>query len=318
MSEIEDIVKCTECNSRELEKDGFKGELYCKDCGLVLYEKEIEVVVSGREKQQDPESEKIYDGNREGYFLGSHVGTTMKDGSLDRTRLGRSIRRAERMTLTSSQRSQQRGIIQLNMLCGEMETPRNIREQAIWLYKKLYKENNMGGTSMETRAASILYFTYKDNNINVRIDEICEKNGSHQRQVSKFARKIAIISKKPWVLSRRDVGADISKYCNMLDIHQEVAKEIHILGEYVDKMGEALCLQMGQGWTAGIIYIGVKITGLRSVRTQREIAEVCGITEVTLRNNYRLILDNLGITRKRIEEGNLTAQDIVTGAYKNE
>jgi len=318
MEEIEDIVKCTECKSRNLKKDRMRAEIYCKDCGLVLAEDMLEETITGREKPADPDSARIYEPNKEGYFLGSQVGLFNNDGTLDRTRLGRSLRRAERQTLTSPQRSIQKGIIQLNMLCGELETPKNIKEQAVWLYKRLYKEKKMSGTSMEVRAAAILYFTYKDNHINIRPDEICDKNGAHQRQVSKFTRKIAIFCKKPWVLSRRDIGADINKYCSQLGMHQEVIKEIHKLGQFVDKMGEALCLQLGQGWTSGIIYIGVKTTGLKSVRTQKEISETCGVTEVTLRNNYRMILEHLGITRKQIEDGEITTDSIITGAYKNE
>ena len=34
--DIEDIVKCTECGSRNLEKDVSRGELVCSHCGLVL------------------------------------------------------------------------------------------------------------------------------------------------------------------------------------------------------------------------------------------------------------------------------------------
>ena len=204
------------------------------------------------------------------------------------------------------------------MLCGDAETPRTVREQAIWNYKKIYKERKMSGTSMETRCAAILYFTYKDNNINRRIDEICAFNGAHQRQVAKFARKIATLFKRPWVLSRRDVRSDLDKYCNELGVHAIVTSEIQKLGLFLEKMGEALCIQLGQGYTAAIIYIGVKITGLRSVRTQGEISKVCGITEVTLRNNYKTILKHLKITRNQLESGDISVDDIVTGAYRNE
>ena len=318
MEEVENIVKCTECKSRNIKKDNFRAEIYCNDCGLVLAEEMLEETITGREKPADPDSERIYEANKEGYMLGSHVGIFNQNGSIDNSRLGRSLRRAERQTLTSPQKSIQKGIIQLNMLCGELETPKNVREQAIWIYKKLYKDRKMGGTAMETRVAAIIYFTYKDNNISRRIDEICEFNGAHQRQVAKFARKIATHFKKPWVLSRRDIRADIDKYCSLLGIHKEVTKEMQKLGQFLEAMGEALCLQLGQGFTSGIIYIGVKITGLRSVRTQKEISEVCGITEVTLRNNYRLILGHLNITRKQIEEQAFTVDDIVSGAYKNE
>lgn len=317
MEEIEDIVKCTECKSRNLKKDDFRAEIYCKDCGLVLADELMEDRVTGREKPNDPNSPLIYEPNKEGYNLGSQIGNFNKDGSVDRTRLGRSLRRSASRSLSSREKSIQRGIVQLNMLCGDAETPKTLREQAIWNYKKIYKENQMRGTSMETRTAAILYFTYKDNNVNRRIDELCALNGAHQRQVAKFARKIATFFKRPWVLSRRDIHSDIDKYCSELGVHKEVTSTIQKLGEYLEEMGEALCIQLGQGYTAGIIYIGVKITGLRSVRTQGEISKVCGITEVTLRNNYKMILKNINITRKQLEEGNITVEDIVSGAYRN-
>tara|TARA_R110002110_G_scaffold47357_11_gene142376 strand:- start:3091 stop:4050 length:960 start_codon:yes stop_codon:yes gene_type:complete len=318
MEEIEDIVKCTECKSRNLKRDDFRAEIYCEDCGLVLIDDMLEERITGRERPADPNSEQIYEPNKQGWHLGSNVGLYNRDGSVDRTRLGRSLRRASTKSLTSREKSIQRGIIQLNMLCGDAETPRTIREQTIWNYKRLYKERKMGGTSMETRCAAILYFTYKDNNINRRIDEICAFNGAHQRQVAKFSRKIATFFQRPWVLSRRDVRSDIDKYCNQLGVHKEVTAEMQKLGEFLEKMGEALCIQLGQGYTAGILYIGVKITGLRSVRTQKEISEVCGITEVTLRNNYKTILNNLNITRKQLESGDITVDGIVSGAYRNE
>lgn len=318
MEEIEDIVKCTECKSRNLKKDDFRAEIYCDDCGLVLVDDMLEERVSGREKPADPNSEQIYEPNKQGWNLGSRVGLYNRDGTIDRTRLGRSLRVSDNRSLTSSQKSIQKGIIQINMICGDAETPRTVREQAIWNYKRLYNERKMGGTSMETRCAAILYFTYKDNNINRRIDEICAFNGAHQRQVAKFSRKIATFFQRPWVLSRRDVGTDLDKYCNVLQIHREVITEIQKLGVFLEGMGEALCIQLGQGYTAAIIYVGIKITGLRSVRTQKDISEVCGITEVTLRNNYKTILENLNITRKELDMGKFTVDSIITGAYKNE
>ena len=34
--QVEDIVKCPECNSRNLDRDETRGEIVCQDCGLVL------------------------------------------------------------------------------------------------------------------------------------------------------------------------------------------------------------------------------------------------------------------------------------------
>ena len=46
----EDIIKCSECNSRELSVDTNSGETYCEECGLVLEENIFEETSAGREK----------------------------------------------------------------------------------------------------------------------------------------------------------------------------------------------------------------------------------------------------------------------------
>lgn len=51
MSEVEDIVKCSECNSRNLNFDSDKGELYCIDCGLVLQDEMLEATSAGKENR---------------------------------------------------------------------------------------------------------------------------------------------------------------------------------------------------------------------------------------------------------------------------
>ena len=40
--QIEDIVKCPECNSRALERDETRGEVVCQECGLVIEDNVID------------------------------------------------------------------------------------------------------------------------------------------------------------------------------------------------------------------------------------------------------------------------------------
>ena len=108
------------------------------------------------------------------------------------------------------------------------------------------------------------------------------------------------------------------KYCNILQMDQENIKEILELAIPIEQMADGLFLQKGVGLTAALIYLGVRLNPTRSYRTQRDIADVCRITEVTLRNNYKLILNGLKIEKKHIEQGIYTIGDIVSGAYKNE
>ena len=317
VEDIDDIVKCHECNSRDLKTDSFRGEIFCQDCGLVLAEDILEETTSGREKANDPTSQRVYDVNKEGYLLGSQVGTRNIDGTFDRSRLGRRLRGYEKRSVPSLLRSRQKGIMVCKMLLADMQAPPSIVEQTIWNYKKMLKDGGLPGIPLEVRAAAITYFTYKDNGIRVSIEEVSEHNGAHPRQVARMARRIATMFRKPWVLSQRNLIQDIEKFCSKMEMDRRSINAALQVSVPIEQMGEALCLQMGHGFTAAIIYIAIKLTPQGSFRTQRDISETCKITEVTLRNNYNTILNNLNINKKDLEQGYYSVADIVSGVNRN-
>ena len=198
MTEVDDITKCTECASRNLITDETRGELYCEDCGMILDENIIEITSSGKQKPGDPHSELSHEKNREGFKLGSVVGYRNHDGSMSNSKLIRSLRLMDkRVKLTSQERNQQRGLVLCNMISSEFSSSQNFKEQVIWNYKKLQEGQVLNGMSLEIRAAAVVYYTFKDNNIARTIDEVCSKNSAHPRQVAKSARKIASFFRKP-------------------------------------------------------------------------------------------------------------------------
>jgi len=84
----------------------------------------------------------------------------------------------------------------------------------------------------------------------------------------------------------------ISRFCSELKLSGDVkAKTTEILKEAADKE-----LTSGRGPTgiaAASLYIATVLCGER--RTQREIADVAGVTEVTIRNRYKELTKKLDI-----------------------
>ncbi|MBN2600286.1 MAG: transcription initiation factor IIB, partial [Candidatus Thermoplasmatota archaeon] len=84
----------------------------------------------------------------------------------------------------------------------------------------------------------------------------------------------------------------ISRFCSELKLSGDVqAKAIEILKDAADKE-----LTSGRGPTgvaAASIYISSILCGER--RTQREVADVAGVTEVTIRNRYKELAERLDI-----------------------
>ncbi|HIH28172.1 MAG TPA: transcription initiation factor IIB, partial [Thermoplasmata archaeon] len=82
------------------------------------------------------------------------------------------------------------------------------------------------------------------------------------------------------------------RFCSELKLSGDVqAKAIEILKDAADKE-----LTSGRGPTgvaAASIYISSILCGER--RTQREVADVAGVTEVTIRNRYKELAERLDI-----------------------
>lgn len=317
MTEVEDITKCTECASRNLITDEFRGELYCEDCGIVLDEDIIEITSAGRQKPGDPQSEVSHERNREGYILGSTVGYRNYDGSMNNTKIARSLRRMDkRVKLTSQERNQQRGLILCNMVSSEFGASQNFKEQVAWNYKKIQVGMVLNGMSLEVRAAAIVYYTFKDNGISRTIDEVCAKNSAHPRQVAKSARKIATFFRKPWVLSQKNIAVEVEKYCSLLGVHRDYTNAAIRIGVRMHQIAEERFITANVGFTAACIYLAGRLMPHVSTRTQIEISTACNITEVTLRNNMINLLKMINLTRDDLD--GLTVDSLLEGAYKNE
>jgi transcription initiation factor TFIIB len=84
----------------------------------------------------------------------------------------------------------------------------------------------------------------------------------------------------------------ISRFCSELKLSRDVqAKTLEILKKAADKE-----LTSGRGPTgiaAASIYIASVLCGER--RTQREVADVAGVTEVTIRNRYKELAGKLDL-----------------------
>jgi transcription initiation factor TFIIB len=316
--DVEHIIKCFECLSRNIVNDYNRGEIYCNDCGLVLDEEMMEEKSSGRERPGDILSDRTHEMVKESYNLGSQVGNRLVDGSYDRSRLGRRLRLYDkRVKITPEQKNEIRGIMACRMLAANLGTSEDIKEQAAFMYKQVYKMPWVRGISVDVRAAAILFWVFKVNGMNRKMHEVVAHNGAHPRQTTKLVRKLASHFRQPWLLSQRNFAGDIEKFCGQLQMESKATAETLKLSIPIEQMGEERCLSMNTGYVAAIMYIAIQCRNY-SIRTQREISTATGITEVTLRSNFKVICRAMGINREALKNGVYTVDDIVSGAYRNE
>ena len=77
----------------------------------------------------------------------------------------------------------------------------------------------------------------------------------------------------------------IDEWCGKLDLSNKVKSKVYDL---IDKAG---IRDVKPSWVASAIYIASSLMGER--RTQAEISKVAGISEVTIRKKYKLMLNKV-------------------------
>src|SRR5205809_236248 len=158
------------------------------------------------------------------------------------------------------------------------------------VYRKAVNKNLIRGRSIEGVVAASLYAACRQCNVPRTLDEIANSSRVGRKEIGRTYRfmtrelKLKLMPTKP-----QDY---VSRFCSELKLSGEVqSRAVEILKDAQDKE-----LTSGRGPTgvaAAAIYISSILCNER--RTQREVADVAGVTEVTIRNRYKELTEKLGI-----------------------
>lgn len=289
------IKRCPECNSINLTVDEKKGEVLCKSCGFVLDENLIDSGPEWREFGEDEDKRRT---GQPSTFTKADMGTGTQIGSqseifnlpgAQRRRFMR-LRQWHNRSSTSLERNLKYALVELKRVSSLLNIPPSIEEEAARIYNLAVRKALVRGRSMESVVVGAIYIASRRFNLPRSLNEICKTTGANKREVGKTYRFIArSLSIKLLPSGPADY---IPKFANKLNFGSATqTKAVEIL-----KKAQAIELTSGRGpigLAAASLYVASLMTGEK--RTQREIADVVGVTEVTIRNRYKEIIEKLGL-----------------------
>ena len=299
---IEETYKCTKCGSKDLIRDDYRAELVCNNCGLVIDENLIDYSPEWRAY----DSEQIEKRARTGSPMTPLIhdrGLSTTIGWRNRDSYGRNIPQRNRAQIYRIRKWQRRirinGCVERNLaealrsldrMSSAMGLPRTIRENAAIIYRKAVAKNLIRGRSIDGLVAASIYAACRRCNIPRTLREIYKKTNVHFKTIGRNYRHLTRELKlKLLPTSPQDY---LSRFCSKLKLSKMTQEKAN---EVIEKAAEKE-LSSGKspsGVAAAAIYIAAIIC--EEKRTQAEVAEVSGVTEVTIRNNYKVIADKLNI-----------------------
>ena len=299
--EDESVIKCPECSSRNLTKDWGRGEVSCEDCGLVVSENVVDPGAEwtsrnnshGPEERTGPPSSVLFHdkglstdiewGNKD--YAGKQI------TAMNRSQLYRMRKWQRRARVSSSfERNMASALSEITRLSAQMGLSKPVQEEAAIIYRRALENDLIRGRSIEALVAASLYLANQKLRSARSLDDF-EKASKVKRKALTRAHKILKVKLRIRVDPARPEEY-VDRYVNLLGLRPAIIPEANTLIR-VARERELTHGKSPTGVAAAAIYIISRQMG--QLRTQREIADISGVTEVTIRNRYKELCSALGI-----------------------
>ena len=307
------VKKCPECGSINLFWNKDKGEVICKSCGLVVEDKMVDFGQEWREFDSDDGATKRRTGAPMTYTqydqgLGTEVGQKSDLyglGNKMRNKFFR-LRKWQYRISTAIERNLKLALTELKRVSSYLKLPKSVEEESARIYTLAVQRGLVRGRSMESVVAGALYAACRRHGVPRTLDELSEASGIDKKEIGRTYR---FVTRELGIKILPSNPADyIARFSSSLKTSPETqSKAVEIL-----ELAQKYELTSGRGPTgiaAAALYVAALIHNEK--RTQREVADVAGVTEVTIRNRYKELLEELDLDKeiKKIKKKEPVVED---------
>jgi len=299
------INACPECGSDRLVRDYEVGEIVCMSCGVVVATKLTDRGPEWRAFDDEQRSKRTRVGAPMTYTIHDKGLSTMIDWH-DRDIYGKRLSPGQKAQVYRLRKWQRRirvsdaterniafALSEISKISNSLSLPKNIVETASVIYRKAVKERLIRGRSIQGVTAASIYVACRKCGLPRTLEEIAQSSNLNKKEVGRSYR--FLIKELNYFIPPLKPSQCITKFSNQLTMPGKVEEIAHkILTTAKD-----LKLTSGRGPTgiaAAASYIASVLTGER--KTQREIAEIAQVTEVTIRNRYKELVERLAFEIK--------------------
>ncbi len=299
--ETDDVKNCPECGSNHLVKDYERGELICNECGMVLEDSLIDLGPEWRSFDSDQNEKRSRTGSPMSYLshdkgLATEISWSNKDyygkkiPHRNRAQIYRVRKWHQRIRVSNAaERNLSMALQLLNEDGTKLGIPKDIKETAALIYRKAVDKNLIRGRSIESIVCASIYASCRMIDLPRTLDEISKVSFVNKKKIGKAYRHLA----KELALNIKPTTpySYVSQFCNKLDLD----KQVIIDSENIIRMAAEMGISTGKGPT-GIAAASIYISAIKNgkPRTQKDVARISGVTEVTIRNRYKEIGKAMG------------------------
>ena len=210
----------------------------------------------------------------------------------DRNRYFR-LRKWHHRISTAIERNLKLALAELKRVASYLKLPKSVEEESARIYTMAVQRGLVRGRSMESVVAGALYAACRRHEVPRTLDELSEASGIDKKEIGRTYRFVT-----------RELGIRILP-SNPVDYISRFAAALKLTASTQTKAVEILEKAQNSELTSGRGPTGIAAASLyvaalmnNEKRTQREVADVAGVTEVTIRNRYKELIKKLKLNEK--------------------
>jgi transcription initiation factor TFIIB len=293
----EDELVCPECGGR-LESDAEHGEVVCADCGLVVEEDEIDrgpewrAFDAGERDQKSrvgaPTTNMMHDKG-----LSTNIGWQDKD-AYGRQLSNRQRQKMQRLrtwnerfrTRDSKERNLKQALGEIDRMSSALGLPENVRETASVIYRRALADDLLPGRSIEGVATAAVYAAARQAGVPRSLDEVEMVSRVDKMELTRTYRYV--VRELGLEIRPADPESYVPRFASDLGLSDEAERRARQLIVTAREDG-ILSGKSPVGLAAAAVYAAALLTNEKV--TQSQVSDVANISEVTIRNRYKELLE---------------------------
>ncbi|CAK6441312.1 unnamed protein product [Pipistrellus nathusii] len=280
-------VACPNHPDSILVEDYRAGDMICPECGLVVGDRVIDVGSEWRTFSNDKATK---DPSR----VGDSQNPLLSDRDLS-TMIGKGTGAASfdefgnskyqnRRTMSSSDRAMMNAFKEITTMADRINLPRNIVDRTNNLFKQVYEQKSLKGRANDAIASACLYIACRQEGVPRTFKEICAVSRISKKEIGRCFK--LILKALETSVDLITTGDFMSRFCSNLCL----PKQVQMAATHIARKAVELDLVPGRSpisVAAAAIYMASQASAEK--RTQKEIGDIAGVADVTIRQSYRLI-----------------------------
>ena len=296
------VSSCPECGSPSLIEDYEQGEVICQDCGLVISEHSLNQGPEWRAFTKEEKDERGRVGIPTSFSIHDKGLSTVIE-RVNRDAYGRQLPLSTKLEMlrlrkwqmrtrvhSSEDRNLAQAMAEMDRLADKLHIPPSLKERAAVLYRKALESGLVRGRSISGIAAASLYAACRLSETPRTLKDMAEASRMRKKDIARCYR--LLLRELDLKMPVEDPVRCVSKIASRAGIDMRTQRRAIETINMAKERG-VVAGKDPMGLAAAAIYVACVLEGEK--KTQKEIAEVANVTEVTVRNRYKGLKDALGI-----------------------